>query len=195
LSFKLLKAFVNNLLSTIHHDNYSADIPNTNCWGLEGNEDGFIDLDGWDPRQTSQDVYKVIALPVLSDPKTLTPIYPRWAILGGRLSPSRIKSIQLPSQEIFETRGSHLLIVIHCQMKVGASNKKKKAGMIEETENSILIPADLKMVDLVKALKTIGNVSRISELSNSLIKIKTGDTRTATDLGWGHGTKLRVEML
>ena len=60
LDFKLLKAFINHLLSTIHLDNSLTGIPNTDFWGLEDNEGGFINLDSWDPRQTSQDVYKVI---------------------------------------------------------------------------------------------------------------------------------------
>jgi hypothetical protein len=67
--FQAVKAFINHLILTIHYNNLT-EIPNTDCWGLEGNEDGFIDLDNWDPRQASQDVYKVIALPVTSDPGT-----------------------------------------------------------------------------------------------------------------------------
>jgi hypothetical protein len=192
LGFKLLKAFINNLLSTIHRDNALAEIPNTGCWGLEGNEDGYIDLNGWDPRQTSQDVYKVIALPVINDPGTLAPIHPQWAILGEGLWPSRVKSIELPSREVFEIRGSHLLLVIHCRVKVKVSNRRSR---IEETRYSILIPADLKVADLVKAFKVMGNISGVFEIPDSLNNIQTRDTRTATDLGWRHGTELRLEML
>ena len=187
-----MKAFINRLLLTIHHDNSSPEIPNTDCWGLEGNKDGFFDLDSWDPRHTSQEVYKVIALPVMSDPETLTPIYPQWAILGQGLWPSRIKSIQLPSREVFEIRGSHLLLVIHYRVKVRVSNRKTK---IEEIRNSILIPADLKVVDLVKAFKAVGNISGVFEIPEPSSNIQTRDTRTATDLGWRHGTELRLEML
>jgi hypothetical protein len=169
-----------------------TEIPKADYWGLEGNEDGFIDLDSWDPRQTGQDVYKVIALPVTSDPGTLTPIHPQWAVLGGGLWPSRVKSIQLPSREVFEIRGSHLLLVIHCRVKVRVSNRKTK---IEESRNSILIPADLKVVDLVKTFKVMGNVSGIFEIPDSSSNIRTTDARTATDLGWRHGTELRLEML
>jgi hypothetical protein len=60
----------------IHDENSSTEIPIADCWGLEGSEDSFIDLDSWDPRQKGQDVYKVIALPVIGDPGTLSPIYP-----------------------------------------------------------------------------------------------------------------------
>ncbi|KAI9779638.1 MAG: hypothetical protein M1839_007303 [Geoglossum umbratile] len=160
--------------------------------GLKGNGDGFIDLGGRDPRQTGQDVYKLIALPVMSDPRTLTPIYPQWATLGGGLRPSRVKSIQLPGREVFEIQGSHLLLVIRCRVKVRVSNRKTK---IEETRNSILIPADLKVVDLVKAFNVIGNVSGVFEVPDSLSNIQTRDTRTTTDLGWRHGTELTLEML
>jgi hypothetical protein len=185
-----LKAFINYLLSTIHHDNLT-EIPITDRWGLKGNEDGFIDLDKWDPRQASQDVYKVIALPVTSGPGILTPIHPQWANLGG-LWLSRVKSIQLPSQEVFEIRESHLLLVIHYQVRVKVSKKRTK---IVETRNSVLIPADLKVVDLVKTFRVMGNVSGVFEIPDSSSNIRTTDTRTATDLGWRHGTELRLEML
>lgn len=187
----MLKVFLNRLLSTIHHDD-STEIPKTDYWGLEGNEDGFIDLDGWDPRQTRQDVYKVVALPVNSDPKTLNPISTQWAVLGGGSWPPRVKSIQLPSREVFEVRGPHLLLVIHWRVKVRVSNRKTK---IEETRNNILIPADLKVIDLIKAFKVDGNVSGFFEIPDSSRNIQTTDARTATELGWKHGTELRLEML
>jgi hypothetical protein len=164
---------------TIHHGNSSTEIPATDCWGLKSDEDGFIDLERWDPRQTRQDVYKVIALPVTSGPGTLTPIYPQWASLGEGLWPLRVKSIQLPSREVFEIRESHLLLVIHYRVRVGGSKKKKK---IQETRNSVLIPVDLKVTDLVKAFKDMGNVSGVFEIPDSSRNIQTTDARTATDL-------------
>ena len=40
-----------------------------------------------------------------------------------------------------------------------------------------------------------GNGSGVFEIPDSLRNIQTRDTRTATDLGWKHGTELRLEML
>jgi hypothetical protein len=54
---------------------------------------------------------------------------------------------------------------------------------IKESRNSILIPADLKVVNLVKTFKVIGNISRIFEILDSSSNIQTTDARTATDLG------------
>jgi hypothetical protein len=133
----------------------------------------------------------VIALPVISDPVLLNPINPQWAILGNGSSPSLMKSIQLPSQEIFEIRGTHLLLVIHYSVRVKVSNKKT---ILEEKRKSILVPADLKVVNLVKAFKVVGNVKKVFEIPDSLSNIETKDTRTVTDLGWRHGTELRLEM-
>ena len=59
----------------------------------------------------------------------------------------------------------------------------------------MLIPADLKVVDLVKAFKVIGNVSGLFEIPDLSSNIRTTDTRTAMELGWRHGTELRLEML
>ncbi len=58
-----------------------------------------------------------------------------------------------------------------------------------------MIPADLKVVDLVKTFKAMGNISRVFEIPDSSRNIRTTDTRTATDLGWRHGTELRLEIL
>ena len=69
--------------------------------------------------------------------------------------------------------------MIHYRVRVRVSKNKKK---IEETRNSVLIPVDMKVVDLVKAFKTIGNVSGVFEISDSSSNIRTTDARTATDL-------------
>ncbi len=82
--------------------------------------------------------------------------------------------------------------MIHYRVRVGGSKKKKK---IQETRNSVLIPVDLKVTDLVKAFKDMGNVSGVFEIPDSSRNIQTTDARTATDLGWRHGTELRLEML
>ena len=49
-------------------------------------------------------------------------------------------------------------------MRVRVSNRRTK---IKETRNSVLIPADLKVVDLVKPFKVIGNISRVFEILDS----------------------------
>ena len=135
----------------------------------------------------------MIALPVSSDPETLNPISTQWVVLGGGGSwPPRVKSIQLPSREVFEFRGPHLLLVIHWRVKVRVSKRRTK---IEETSNNILIPADLKVIDLIKAFKVGGNVSGFFEIPDSSRNIQTTDARTATELGWKHGTQLRLEIL
>jgi hypothetical protein len=82
--------------------------------------------------------------------------------------------------------------VIHYRVKVRASNRKTK---IKKTRNSMLIPAGLKVADLVKAFRVMGNISGVFEIPDSSSNIRTTDTRTATDLGWRRGTELRLDML
>lgn len=84
-----------------------------------------------------------------------------------------------------------MLVVVHFRVRVRVSNRKTR---INESRKSILIPADLKVVDLVKAFKINGNVSGLFEMSDLSSSIQT-DTRTAMELGWRHGTELRLEML
>lgn len=85
-----------------------------------------------------------------------------------------------------------MLLVIHYRVKVRVSNKRTK---IEETRNSVLILADLKVVDLIKPFKVMGNISGIFEILDSSSNIRTTNARTAIDLSWRHGTKLKLEML
>jgi hypothetical protein len=73
-----------------------------------------------------------------------------------------------------------LLLVIHYRVRVRVSKKETK---IKETRNSILIIVDLKVVDLVKAFKDIGNISGVFKILDSSSNIRTTDARIATDLG------------
>jgi hypothetical protein len=54
--------------------------------------------------------------------------------------------------------------VIYYRVRVRVSKKKTK---IKEIGNSILILVDLKVIDLVKAFKDIGNISRVFEILDS----------------------------
>jgi hypothetical protein len=53
-------------------------------------------------------------------------------------------------------------------VRVKGSKKKKK---IKEIRNSILILVDLKVVNLVKAFKDIGYISRVFKIPDSLSNI------------------------
>jgi hypothetical protein len=46
----------------------------------------------------------------------------------------------------------------------------------------------------VKKFTVIGNVSGIFEIPDLSSNIRTTDTRTAMELGWKHGTELRLEI-
>lgn len=168
----------------------------TDCWGLKGSEAGYMNLDVWDPRQKMQDAYKVVALSstTISEMIEPIPIYPQYTTLGGGSSsrPLDVKTIELPSQKVFEIRGSHLLVLIKYRVKERFSKNKTKIGI---SQKIMLIPANLKVLDLVKALKDVGKVSGLYKMPNSERMIQTTDPRTATELGWGHGTELMLEML
>ena len=69
--------------------------------------------------------------------------------------------------------------MIHYRVRVRVFKNKKK---IKEIRNSVLIPVDIKVVDLVKAFKTISNVSGVFEILDSSSNIRTTDARTVTDL-------------
>jgi hypothetical protein len=77
-------------------------------------------------------------------------------------------------------------------MKVKVSKMRTK---IKETRNSVLIPADPKVVNLTKAFKVMGNVSGLFEIPDSLSNVWIKDTQRATELDGRHGTELRLEML
>jgi hypothetical protein len=72
---------------------------------------------------------------------------------------------------------------------------KQRAGLPENGSQITNIWSIVKMVDLVKPFKVVGNISGIFEITDSSSNIRTTDTRTATDLGWRHSIELRLEML
>ncbi len=88
-----------------------------------------------------------------------------------------------------------MLVVVHYQVRVRVriSNRKTRS---QETQHSMnmLIPTDLKVVDLVKAFRSIGNASEVYQIPDLSRDILTTSTRTAMELGWKHGTELRLEM-
>ena len=105
-----------------------------------------------------------------------------------------IKSIQLPSQELFDIQGySHILVVIHFRLRVKIAKKRHE---IEESTNTILIPAELRAIDLVKALKGSRQTTEFSDISDpsNIRMLNSTKVQTAADLGWKHGTELRLEM-
>ena len=194
IRLKLLEGFLNQLLLTIHQKDPLAEVPKARCWRLEDNDHGLIDLNSWNPRQADQEVYRVIALPVTEDSTMLNPIHPNWAVLGGGMRIPHIKSIQLPSQELFDIQGySHILVVIHFRLRVKIAKKRHE---IEESTNTILIPAELRAIDLVKALKGSRQTTEFSDISDpsNIRMLNSTKVQTAADLGWKHGTELRLEM-
>ena len=60
-----------------------------------------------------------------------------------------------------------------------------------EKEQRLLIPADFKVMDLVKAFHHTSGLYEVSNPSRSLLAT---DTRTVGELGWKHGTELEVKL-
>jgi hypothetical protein len=186
-------------LSLLKGDKSLTGIPDLNCWGLVGSGDDFLELNDWDPRRELQDVYRVMALPAMSSPDMGNSLRLQWAALRGDSWNTGARTIKLPSQEIFEIQGSHLVVVIWYRVNVRASFKgKKRTETREEIHDSVLIPANMKMTDLVKAFE---NISGMSRRVSALYKMRDTENdmresdRTATELGWKHGTQLVLEMM
>jgi len=77
-------------------------------------------------------------------------------------------------------------------LKVKVFNRRSR---FEKTRGTLLVPAELRVVDLVEAFKGNGKVTGVFEIAAMLSNIQTKDTRTAADLGWRHSTELRLETL
>lgn len=190
LGFKLLKEFINGILATIRKRNHpSTEIPSTNHWGLKADDDGFIDLDSWNPRLEGKKFYRVMDLPPSSESKAIDPICTTWTIFGEGIS----TSIQLSSRVILEIPQSSLLIMMSYDKKVKSSKKK---STLEGKKHCVLIPADLKVIDLVKAFQFVGNISGIiGGSANALEVLQITDTRTAKDLNLKNGTELVLQLI
>jgi hypothetical protein len=191
---KLLEGFVNHLLSTIRQKDPLTEVPKAKCWRLEDNDHGMINLNSWNPRQANQEVYRVVALLVTENPKILNPIHPEWAVLGEELWTSQIKSVQLPSKEMIDIQDfSHILLVVNCEVKIRTSKKKHR---FKESRNTVLVPADFKVRDLVNAFKGSRQMTELGDISDpfNITVLNPTKSQTVADFGWKHGTELRLEL-
>ncbi|KAI9830638.1 MAG: hypothetical protein M1819_005448 [Sarea resinae] len=176
-----------NLLSKLNHEYPILDTPSPGFWKMKKN--GIEeDLNEWNPHQLDSDKPLLI---ISNVEKSLVPIEFIRPTQDGRpwAWAHEMRSFQLPSHVVFELQGdSHMLLVLRCQIKVKLSKKQRK---IHETSHSILVPAEYGVAEVL-ALVRASAVSGVFEEPNPNDLRK--DNRSARELGWKHGTTLRLEM-
>ena len=184
---------MDNILLNAQNNFPRKDLPEPGYWKLEDSQHKLVSLDKWNSYDADKMMYTVLPTLLPGHPVSDFP-HLSQAFLGSgswrRISD--LRSFQLSPYQCLEVRGqSHLLIVIHCRGKVRLPNKKKR---IEESRHEFLIATQTSISDLVAGLQTTngtGTLFIVPETSNGL---KLTDNRIVAELGWAHGTELRLEM-
>jgi hypothetical protein len=179
--------FVDNLLSKLNHEYPTHDTPSPGIWKLMIN-DVEQDLNKWDPQNLKPDAPILIVpriekslVPITTTPTTQKGNEWAWAY--------EMRSFRLPADVVFELEGdSHLLLVLRCQTKYRVSNRRTK---IIETIHRILVPADYAVAEVLKLVRARTVSGVFEEPSPNDLR---NDNRSASELGWKHGTILRLEL-
>jgi hypothetical protein len=146
------------------------------------------DLNKWNPHNLKRDMPMIIVSnietslePITTTPSTRNTSSWAWA--------KETRSFGLPADVAFELQGgSHLLLVLRCQTKVKISNRQKRN---EETVHNIWIPANYGISEVMKLVRASSINSVYDESNQNDLQM---DKRSARELGWKHGTTLRLEL-
>ncbi|KAH8588521.1 hypothetical protein B0O99DRAFT_746776 [Bisporella sp. PMI_857] len=182
-----LRAFVDSLLSKLSHEYPMHDTPSPSFWKLSinGTEE---DLENWDPNRLNPDIPILIVSNIGKHLVSITTA-PTTRIGSSQALVHEMKSFRLHPGAVFELQGSsHLLLVLRCQTRVKISNRKRG---IDETIHTMLVPADYTAAQVSKLVRA-SCVNGVFE--DPKPKDLQADNRSVSELGWKHGTILRLEL-
>lgn len=98
-------------------------------------------------------------------------------------------SVHFSDRDAFVLEGyNHVLVVLRCQTKLKISNKKKR---IEETSHTVFILTTYTVQDLLRLIRASNVCSVFVESHEDNLRWSGS---SASELGWQHGTVLRLEL-
>ncbi|ELR06354.1 hypothetical protein GMDG_07944 [Pseudogymnoascus destructans 20631-21] len=186
MSKQQLRNYVDGLLEELAHQYPTTISPQPGVWKLV-RDNADVDLDKWDP--CSLEVDK--ALFITSNIKTSRAIVASTTATrnGPWTWDNGMMSVHFPDRDAFVLEGyNHILVVLRCQTKLKISNKKKR---IEETSHTVFIPTTYTVQDLLRLIQA-SNVCGVFVESHKDNLRWSGSS--ASELGWQHGTVLRLEL-
>lgn len=98
-------------------------------------------------------------------------------------------SVRFPDRDAFLLEGyNHVLVVLRCQTKHRISKKK---ATIEETSHTMFIPVTYTVQDLLRLIQASNVCGVFLEPNKDNLRLSGS---SASELGWKHGTVLRLEL-
>ncbi len=179
--------FVDGILSTLSHEFPTINSPRPGSWKLTRN-DNEEDLGKWNPYHLDPNT------PIFVSSNAENHLAPITSTFASRPASSwtwapETKAFKLLTRDVFTLDGdSHLQLVLRCQTKAKISKKQRR---IDETIHSVLVPADYRVADVLRAMRTSAVNGVFEEPHADDLRL---DHRSASELGWKHGTTLRLEL-
>lgn len=176
---------MDGLLEELAHQYPTTASPQPGVWKLV-RDNADLDLDKWDPCSLGVDKALFITSSIISSraivASTTATLKGSWTWVNGMMS------VHFPDSDAFVLEGySHVLLVLRCQTKL---KSKKKKG-IEETSHTVIIPTTYTVQDLLRLIQA-SKVSGVFEESHE--DNLRSSRSSASELGWQHGTVLRLEL-
>ncbi|CZS92480.1 uncharacterized protein RAG0_03063 [Rhynchosporium agropyri] len=186
ISKQQLCDYVDALLEDLAHQYPTTVSPKPGMWKLV-RADADMDLDKWDPRSLE-----------LDKPLFITSnIKPSHAVIASATALHNVSwvwadgmmSVCFPGQGAFVLEGyNRVFIVLRCQTKFRVSNKKKR---IDETSHNMFIPMTYTVQDVLRLIQASNVCGVFQEPHESNLRWSGS---SASELGWKHGSVLRLEL-
>ncbi|KAF7918398.1 uncharacterized protein EAE97_011853 [Botrytis byssoidea] len=187
MSRQQLCNFIDGLLKELIHQYPTIISPQPGAWKLIKN-DAELDLNAWEPGSIEPDTAIIIAssnaqisFAIIDSSPTTNDESWTWS--------EKVLSVKFPEQNAFLLQHhDRVLVILRCQTKYRVSNKRKD---IRETNHTVFIPMTYT-VQHVLGLIQASHVSAVYSDDREDNLRSTG--LTARELGWKHGTILRLEL-
>jgi hypothetical protein len=182
---------VDGLLKELAHQYPTTVSPQPGVWKLV-RDNADVDLDKWDPCSLEVDkTFYITSNIKTSNIKTSSAIVASTTATGNKSWTwgNEMMSVHFPDRDAFVLEGyNHVLIVLRCQTKHKISKKKSR---IEETSHAVFIPMSYTVQDLLRLIQTSHVCGVFVESHGDNLRSSGSSAR---ELGWQHGTVLRLEL-
>lgn len=182
---------MDGLLTELAHQYPTTVSPQPGVWKLV-RDNADVHLDKWDPPSLELDKALFVTSKIITSNTIITST---TAMRNGSWTwGNGLMSVCFPDRDAFLLKGyDHILVVLRCQTRVKISKKQKR---IEETSHTVFIPMAYTVQDLlglIQASKVSGIFVGSQEDKSKEDNLRWGGS-SAGELGWGHGTVLRLEL-
>jgi hypothetical protein len=185
-TFQQLCDFVDGLLEKLAHQYPTTVSPKPGVWKIVTAK-ADVDLDRWDHRSLELDK----PLFITSNIKNSRAVIAGTAATrnGSWTWADGMMSVCFPDQGPFVLEGyNRVLVVLRCQTKYRVSNKKKR---IDETNHTMFIPMTYTVQDVLRLIQASNVCGVFLEPHEDNLRWSGS---SASELGWKHGTVLRLEL-